>query len=151
MRSLTIAICATALSCVQCLWANIDAGNFDASVRPQDDFNGFANGGWIKANPVPSAFGSWGAFNEVDEHNKIALRRILEKAARADHPGPIERQVGDFFASGMDEAAIEAAGIAPIQPEFSRLANIKTGADIQVAIAHLHRLRVNAGFAFSVG
>jgi predicted metalloendopeptidase len=49
----------------------------------------------------------------------------------------------------MDEAAIEAAGIAPIQPEFSRLANIKTGADIQVAIAHLHRLRVNAGFFFS--
>jgi predicted metalloendopeptidase len=118
-------------------------------VKPQVDFYEFANGGWIKANPVPSAYSTWGAFNEVDEHNKIALHQILENAAKADHRSPIEQQVGDFYASGMDEAAIEAAGIAPLQPEFDRIAKIATVADVQAAMARWHRFRVNAGFYFT--
>ena len=150
MRPSILPFCAAAaLVCVAGLRANIDARNFDPAAKPQDDFNAFANGGWIKANPVPAAYSSWGAFNQVDESNKIALHRILEQAARAEHRPQIEQQVGDFYASGMDEAAIEAAGIAPLQPELNRLANIKTIADVQAAVAHLHRLRVNAGFAFS--
>ena len=150
MRPSILPFCAAAaLVCVAGLRANIDARNFDPAAKPQDDFNAFANGGWIKANPVPAAYSSWGAFNQVDESNKIALHRILEQAARAEHRTQIEQQVGDFYASGMDEAAIEAAGIAPLQPELNRLANIKTIADVQAAVAHLHRLRVNAGFAFS--
>jgi len=52
------------------LQANIEPKNFDAAAKPQVDFYEFANGGWIRANPVPSAYSSWGAFNEVDEHNK---------------------------------------------------------------------------------
>jgi predicted metalloendopeptidase len=131
------------------LRANIDARNFDPAVKPQNDFYEFASGGWIKANPVPSAYSSWGAFDEVDEHNKIALHQILGKAAKADHRGQIEQQVGDFYASGMDEAAIEAAGIAPLQPELDRLAKIATLADAQAAIARLHRFRVNVGFLFT--
>ena len=131
------------------LRANIDPLNFDTAAKPQTDFYEFANGGWIKANPVPAAYSSWGAFNEVDEHNKIALHQILENAAKADHRSQIEQQVGDFYASGIDEAAIEAAGIAPLQPELDRIAKITTTADVQAAIAHLHRLRINAGFYFT--
>jgi len=86
---------------------------------------------------------------KVDEHNKIALHQILENAAKADHRSPIEQQVGDFYASGMDEAAIEAAGIAPLQPEFDRLRKIATVADVQAAMARWHRFRVNAGFYFT--
>jgi predicted metalloendopeptidase len=131
------------------LRANIDARNFDPAVKPQSDFYEFANGGWIKANPVPSAYSSWSAFHEVDEHNKFALHQILENAAKADHRSQIEQQVGDFYASGMDEAAIEAAGIAPLQPELDRIARITTVADVQAAIARLHRFSVNAGFGFT--
>jgi predicted metalloendopeptidase len=131
------------------LRANIDPGNFDPAVKPQNDFYQFASGGWVKANPVPSAYSAWGAFNEVDEHNKIALHRILEKAAKAEARSQIEQQVGDFYASGMDEAAIEAAGIALLKPEFDRVAKITTVADLSAAIARLHRFRVNAGFFFT--
>jgi predicted metalloendopeptidase len=131
------------------LQANIEPKNFDAAAKPQVDFYEFANGGWIRANPVPSAYSSWGAFNEVDEHNKIALHQILENAAKVDHRSRIEQQVGDFYASGMDETAIEAAGITPLRPELDRLAKIATIADVQAAIARLHRIRVNAGFFFT--
>jgi len=149
MRHQHLAILAAGLVLGHGLRANIDPRNFDASVKPQDDFNKFVNGGWIKANPVPAAYGSWGAFNEVDEQNKIVLHRILEKEAKAEHRMPIEQQVGDFYASGMDEAAIEAAGIAPLQPEFARLSGIKTMADVQASVARLHRVAVNACFGFA--
>ena len=149
MRYYLLAGFAAGLAFAPGLRANIDPKNFDAAVKPQVDFYEFANGGWIKANPVPSAYSSWGAFNEVDEHNKIALHQILENAAKADHRSPIEQQVGDFYASGMDEAAIEAAGIAPLQPEFDRIAKIATVADVQAAMARWHRFRVNAGFYFT--
>ena len=149
MRHQHLAILAAGLVLGHGLRANIDPRNFDASVKPQDDFNKFVNGGWIKANPIPAAYGSWGAFNEVDEQNKIVLHRILEKEAKAEHRMPIEQQVGDFYASGMDEAAIEAAGIAPLQPEFARLSGIKTMADVQASVARLHRVAVNACFGFA--
>jgi len=149
MRSSFLAGCSVALVLVSGLRANMDARNFDPAVKPQDDFYSFANGGWIKANPVPAAYSSWGAFNEVDERNKIALHQILEKAAKAGPRSPIEQQVGDFYASGMDEAAIEAAGIAPLQPELARLAKLTTVADVEGAIARLHRIKVNAGFFFT--
>jgi predicted metalloendopeptidase len=138
-----------ALACAPGLQANIDPKNSDTAAKPQADFYEFASGGWIKANPVPSAYSSWGAFNEVDEHNKIALHQILENAAKAEHRTQIEQQVGDFYSSGMDETAIEAAGIKPLQPELDRLAKITTLADVQAAVARLHRIRVNAGFFFT--
>ena len=149
MRNTILAGLAAGLVFASGLRADIDPRNFDTAVKPQDDFYEYASGGWIKANPVPSAYSTWGAFNEVDEHNKAALRKILENAAKAEHRDPIEQKVGDFYASGMDEAAIEAAGIAPLQPELDRIAKIATVADVQAAIAHLHRLRINAGFFFT--
>lgn len=149
MRYCLLASLAAGLAIMPGLRANIDPKNFDTAVKPQDDFYAFASGGWIKANPVPSAYSSWGAFNEVDEHNKIALHQILEDAAKAEHRSQIEQQVGDFYASGMDEAAIEAAGIAPLQPELGRIARIATVADVQAGMARWHRLKVNSGFYFS--
>jgi predicted metalloendopeptidase len=149
MRYCLIAGFAVGLAFAAGLRANIDPKNFDPAAKPQADFYEFASGGWIKANPVPAAYSSWGAFDEVDEHNKIALHQILENAAKADHRSRIEQQVGDFYASGMDETAIEAAGITPLQPELDRLAKITTITDVQAAIARLHRIRVNAGFFFT--
>jgi len=145
----TLAALAAVLCLGSSLRADVDPKNFDTSVKPQDDFYFFANGNWLKANPIPPAYGSWGAFNELDERNKAALHGILDHAAQATSADPIEKKVGDFYASGMDEAAIDAAGITPLQPELARLAAIKTPADVQAAIAHLHLMGVSAGFSFT--
>jgi predicted metalloendopeptidase len=150
MRYSLLTVLSAGLAFAPCLRANIDPRNFDTGAKPQLDFYEFANGGWIKANPVPAAYSTWGAFNEVDERNKIALHQILENAAGKDgRRTQIEQQVGDFYASGMDESAIETAGMTPLQSELERIAKIATVTDVQAVIARLHTVKVNAGFFFT--
>src|SRR3954470_8977296 len=129
--------------------AGIDPKNLDAAAKPQDDFFQYANGGWLRANPVPAAYSTWGAFNEVDEHNKQALHAILEKAAKVEKPGSLEELVGGFYASGMNESAVNIAGIAPLQTDLTHLAGIASVSDVQAAMAILHHYNIRAGFIFA--
>ena len=129
--------------------AEIDSKNFDPTTKPSVDFFQYANGGWMKTNPVPAAYSTWGAFNEVDEHNKQALHTILEKAARVEKPGSIEELVGGFYASGMNESAVNIAGLAPLQTDLAHLAGIASVSDVQAAMAILHHYKINAGFVFA--
>src|SRR5438128_2936917 len=64
----------------------LDPKNMDTSVKPQDDFYLYANGNWVKNNPIPPEYSRWAAFNELDEKNKAALHEIAEKAAAAKDP-----------------------------------------------------------------
>src|SRR6266576_2470688 len=64
----------------------LDPANMDTSVKPAEDFYLFANGGWIKKNPVPPEFSRWASFNELAEKNNDALKEITEKAAGGNAP-----------------------------------------------------------------
>lgn len=129
--------------------AEVNPANFDLSVKAQDDFYHHANGTWLKNNPVPAEFASWGGFQQLRDLSTTNLRTICERAAtKTLAASAIEKMVGDFYASGMDEAAINAAGVKPLQPELDRLAKIKTPADVLAAMAHLHALGLGAGFRF---
>src|SRR5690349_8363981 len=70
----------------------IDTTNFDRSVRPQDDFFRFVNGGWIARTQIPADASSWGAFNELRESSRSALHGILDEAARSNAPAGSERR-----------------------------------------------------------
>ena len=149
MRNGIIAAVAASLAFSASLSAGIDPKDFDPSVKPETDFYHYADGGWIKANPIPAAYSSWGAFHEVQKVNEAALKRILEGAAKAPAPSPVQKLVGDFYASGMDEAAIEAAGLTPLAAEFSKIEALKSLDGIPGLIAHFHRTGLTAGFAIS--
>ena len=111
--------------------AGLDPASFDTSAKPQDDFFQYANGGWLKTVEIPPEQATWGSFVELTQENRKRLREICEQAAaKGDAGSPVERMVGDFYASGMDEAAINAAGIAPLQPELERIAAIRTAAGV---------------------
>jgi len=101
------------------------ADDIDTNIAACQDFNGFVNSKWLAANPVPPDQTVWGAFSALAERS-LHMQHEIAKAAAAGNfaEGTIERKVGDFYAAGMDEAAIEAAGIAPIQPELDRIAAI---------------------------
>ncbi len=128
--------------------AAIEPANLDPSVKPGDDFYRYANGGWMKKNPVPAAYSAWGAFYERDLENREDLHTILEGTAKAKGATGLEQQVGDFYASGMDEAAVNAAGIAPVEPELAKIAALRSAGELPAAVGHMHRLGSGALFSF---
>jgi len=126
-----------------------DPGAMDRSVPPCDDFYQFACGGWIKANPVPPDRARYGRFDELQERNMSTLRDILESVGKpAPGRNAIDQKIGDFYASCMDEAAIETKGAAVLKPQLDRIAAIKTKAEISAALARLHDSGINGLFRF---
>jgi putative endopeptidase len=132
----------------------LDPKNMDPSVKPGDDFFKYANGAWIKRTEIPPEYSRWGAFNELIERNNDALHTIAEKASQTPVDpklAPETKKVGDYYASGMDEKATEAARTQPLGDEFQKIDAMKDGQDVLKEIAHLHSIGINAFFNFGAG
>ncbi|MCJ0825996.1 peptidase [Luteimonas sp. 50] len=104
--------------------------DLDTSKNACTDLSDFVNGKWLAAHPVPDDRTTWGSFEMLDERSEAASRNIAEAAANDASASGLAKLVGDFYATGMDEAAINAAGIAPLQPMLDRIDALKTPADI---------------------
>ncbi len=104
--------------------------DLDTSVSACTDLNQFVNGKWLAANPVPGDRTSWGSFEMLAERSLATQRQIVEAAAGMKDAKGTHKLIGDLWATGMDEAAIEAAGIKPIQPFLDEIAALKTPADL---------------------
>ena len=125
--------------------------NMDMTVDPRADFARYAWGNWQKNNPVPADKSRWGAFNELDQFNQTALKGILEtEAAHSHEPGSVGQKVGDFFASAMDTAAIDAAGLKPVTADLTQVAAIASPADLARTLAYLHNQGVAGLFGVVV-
>ncbi len=124
--------------------------DLDTTVSPAESFYQFADGGWIRNHPTPPEFPSFGTFTELNELNTVRVHRILEDAAAngGAAAGSEARKIGDFYASGMDSAAIEAAGLDPVRPELDRIDAMKSAKDLQAEILHLQMIGVRAPFNF---
>ncbi len=120
--------------------AGIDLGNADKEVSACSDFYVHANGRWLKNNPVPGAYSSWGTFNELEDRNNARLLAIAKAAAGngAVTPGSPEHQVGQFFASAMDLATIEKLGTTPIDADLAEIAQIEDAAGVMALVQRFH-------------
>jgi putative endopeptidase len=132
----------------QTVVAGFDFANIDRSVSACQDFNKFANGGWMTKNPIPGAYSVWGRFTQLDEQNVNVLHDILEGLSKGKPKPGNEQKIADFYGACMDEQKIEAEGIKPLEPELQRLANISDLLSLQDEIANLHAHRVPAVFGF---
>jgi putative endopeptidase len=131
----------------------LDPKNIDPSVKPCQDFYHFANGNWIKNNPIPPAYSSWGSFTELAEKNNLVLKEIVEAAAKDPHPfkGSNTQKIGDFYATGMDSARIESLGAKPIEADLKRIDDIKDIRGVQKELARFHVDGVGGVFGLFAG
>ncbi|PTX95682.1 M13 family metallopeptidase [Opitutus sp. ER46] len=152
MRKTLLAAAAAVLVAAAPLGAGVEPQYFDPSVRPQDDFFSYVNGTWLKHVVIPPHLARYASFNRLQEENWAKLHGLCEQAAtKGGAATGAERLVGDFYASGMDEAAINAAGAKPLDAELARIAAVRTADDVLEALGHLRMLGVNAGFRFGSG
>jgi len=131
---------------------HFDVKAMDKTADPCKDFYQYACGTWMKENPIPSDQARWGRFDELAERNRETLHQILEEAAKPT-PGrdATTQKIGDYYAACMDEKALDAKGLAPLQPELDRARNLKSKDELAAEVAHLHRIGIGSLFDFSSG
>ena len=147
----TSALVLTVLFCVSLVYAQegkytpaLDINAMDRSIDPCVDFFAYSCGGWLKNNPIPADQSAWDTYSKMEDENKAQLRGILEAAAAPDAKrNAVNQKIGDYYASCMDEKAIEEKGISPLKPDFDRIAKISSKselADIASAMSTDHVL-----------
>src|SRR5688572_27190901 len=112
----------------------INLENIDTTVRPQDDFFKYVNGGWVNKATIPPDQGRWGSFNELREFNNDAVLNVLKKAGEntEKYPdGTDQRKAADFYSIGMDSALAEKVGKEPLKPYLEKINSIKSKNEIQ--------------------
>ncbi|QKJ32498.1 M13 family metallopeptidase [Mucilaginibacter mali] len=126
--------------------------NLDKSVKPGDNFFLYANGGWIKRNPIPNAYSSWGIGNVVGEDIRERLRNINEAALKANAPkGSTTQKIGDFYFSGLDTIGIERAGLNPIKAQLDMIDRAQDVKGILAATAYVGAYGVRTMLGARVG
>jgi len=110
----------------------------DRTVDPCVDLFTFSCGKWIQSNPIPPDQSSWGIYNKLQDDNLKQLRELLE-ATSAPNPARSSnaQKIGDYYASCMDETAIDALGIKPLQPELLRIEQLQAKKDLATVVASM--------------
>ena len=120
--------------------------NLDTTANPTEDFFQYAEGGWLKKNPIPDAETGWGIGNLVKEELYARLRNINELAVKKNATTGIDQQIGDFWTSAMDTMNIEKMGIEPLREELKKIAAMQNAKDVMAQAAHMHTYGVGVFF-----
>jgi putative endopeptidase len=131
---------------------SLDVSSMDKSVDPCVDLYRYSCGGWQKKNPIPPDQTSWSVYGKLYQDNLIFLRGMLEQAAQPDDSrDAVTQKIGDFYATCMDESAIEKRGLSAIQPELDSIAQIKSAKDVPTVLAHLQTISSSRSILFAAG
>ena len=129
----------------------VDASAFDRTVRPQDDFNTFVNGTWMRTTEIPPDESVWGSFSQLSDRSDKALREIIDVTAKGAPKSEPQQQVADFYLSFMDTARVEALGTEPLGNELKAIAALTTPSELPGLLGRFARLGVSGPFAAFVG
>src|SRR6476469_189156 len=123
-----------------------DTAGMDASIAPGDDFFGYANGTWDRNTQIPADKSRYGMFNVLDDLSRERTRTIIE-----EQPKDPNSRIGNAYASYMDESAIEAKGLTPLNPWLNRIRASKGKAGLPALYAEADRLGVNIPVRMFIG
>ncbi|MBZ5607428.1 MAG: M13 family metallopeptidase [Acidobacteriia bacterium] len=149
MRLTFLAVLFTLPAAAQTL-PGFSTANMDLTADPCQNFYQYACGTWMAKHPIPADQSRWGVLALINDRNRAVLQNILEKAAVSDAKRtPDEQKIGDFYASCMDEPAIEKLGTKPLQPDLDRIHALAAKSAVAQELARLHLQNVAALFRFS--
>jgi len=126
-----------------------DSKGMNTKVAPGASFYQYANGGWLATTPIPADKSNYGMFTALGDRSEARTKEIILGASGA--PGTESAKIADYFKSFMDEAAIEAKGISPIQPDLDKIAKIKDAKALLAAFAANARTFRTSPFVTIVG
>ena len=131
----------------------IDAANMDTTVNPGDNFYQYANGAWLKNNPIPGDYSRYGAFEVLGEENYVQLQTIMDEASKDKNAkdGSVKQKIRDFYNTGLDTVKIEKAGFDPIKAALAGIDALKTNEDIQKMVTQQHAVGAYPLFYFTGG
>lgn len=125
---------------------DIIRSNMDTTVKPNDDFFQYANGGWIKTHPIPGDETTYGIGELVQKELYVKLQNINEEALKKGDKNGAGQRIGDFWFSAMDSNTIDKNGFAPLNEELGKIAAMKTKEDVMTQTAHMHSYGANVFF-----
>ncbi len=126
--------------------------NMDNTVKPGDNFYLYVNGGWLSKAVIPPYLNRYGSFDELQESNITNLKSLVDELISNSYPdGSNYQKISDFFVTGIDSAAVEAAGASPLDDLRQRINSIKSNEDLQNVIAYLHTYRFPVLFGVYAG
>jgi putative endopeptidase len=128
--------------------SGLTPAHVDPTVAPCANFFQYANGTWLKTTTIPADKSGWGVFDELFERNREVVHRILEETAQRKDikPGSNAQKIRDFYVSGMDEAAINRAGVKPLALIFARIHGLKDRSALAAEVGRLHIAGTNNAF-----
>lgn len=133
-------------------YSTINTNYIDKSVSPKSDFFQYANGEWVKNNPVPASESRWGSFNELDKANKIKITKILDKAAKEkSEKGTTNQLLGDYYTSFISMETRNKVGFKPIADLVNNVGEIRDKRNYANITAILHERGISAFFGFGIG
>ena len=124
----------------------LDEAGMNRSVAPGDDFFEYANGTWAKNTPIPADKARYGMFNVLDDLSKERTRTIIEEQAKDPNS-----KIGNAYASFMDQASVEAKGLAPFQPWLNEIKGTTSKKDLAKLYSDADRIGIDIPFRMFVG
>ncbi|MCA9032034.1 MAG: hypothetical protein KDA66_14560, partial [Planctomycetaceae bacterium] len=127
------------------LTSGIDQNAMDTSVRPQDDFYHYVNGGWIKNTEIPADKSRWGSFFILREESAAHQRAIIEELAARQHlvAGSEEQKIADLYAGLMNESLTNSLGAKPVQSQLKLVDDITSVEELLQVFAKLQRVGIS--------
>ena len=118
----------------------IALSNMDTTINPAEDFFRYCNGNWLKNNPIPDEYTSYGAFTEIDQHNELLIKDIINEVSKDTKAvqGSVNQKIRDFYNTGMDTVAINERGYSELIPYFEKVDALSDKADLATLLGYLH-------------
>lgn len=132
-------------------YTGVDFAYMNPNVAPTEDFYEFANGTWLKNNPVPESETRWSSFNELMEHNYSSLKSLMSDISKEEHEkNSIEDLLARYYNSYLDEDQRNKMGTAPIQQELDMVKKLSAKEELPALLAHFHNNGISAFFSIGV-